>query len=367
MIAFEPSSEQRTIVEQVRAFAAEEIRPAYRTCEEAGRVSAGIAERAHGLGLSLLEYPEALGGLGLGMGTRVLVEEELAWGDAGIATGLPGPGVAGYAVLECASAAQAVGLLAPFATGAPRWGTLALAEDVPGFEPGGVALSPVREGRGWRLRGRKFPVAPLAADLVVVVAVGPELFALSQEAAGIVFGPPQPGLGLGAVPSGELVLDCLVDESARLERPLRLERVIERARLVVAARAVGLARAAFEYAARYATERRAFGKSIAEHQAPAFMIADMGIAVDAARALLWRAAWRFDTQPEAATVDVAMSLAAALEAAMAVSSDAVQILGGHGFMQDHPVEKWMRDARTLAMAWGTARTAHHIIATAAWR
>ncbi len=364
MIAFAPSPDEQAIVEQVHAFAADEMRPAARTCEERGGLPDALLTRTHAIGLPMLEYPERLGGLGLGMATRVLVEEELAWGDAGIAAALPGPGMAGYAVLECAAPTAAEVLLAPFTCDVRRSGALLVGDDVSGCEPEGVRLTAVQEAPGWRLRGRLFPLAPADAGLLAVIAAGPagrpEVFAFDGDAPGVSVGPRLPTLGLGALASAEVSLDCALEDAACLERPERLAEVLDRARLVTAARAVGLARAAFEHAARYATERRAFGRPVAEHQAIAFMVADMAVAIDAARALLWRAAWRFD-RGERAGAEVAMALAQALEAAMTVSTDAVQVLGGHGFMQDHPVEKWMRDAKSLALAWGTTQAAHRTI------
>jgi len=119
-------------------------------------------------------------------------------------------------------------------------------------------------------------------------------------------------------------------------------------------------RASFEYALNYSKERVAFGKPIAQHQVIAFMLADMATEIDAARLLTWKAAWLLDKGQPAQT-EASMALVQATEMATRVTIDAVQILAGHGYIQDHPVEKWMRDARTMAMVVGTTQVQNIII------
>ncbi|HZV03379.1 MAG TPA: acyl-CoA dehydrogenase family protein, partial [Planctomycetota bacterium] len=125
-------------------------------------------------------------------------------------------------------------------------------------------------------------------------------------------------------------------------------------RILDAARLVGCCRAASEYANKYATERKAFGKPLYEHQALAFMMADMATKIDACRWLVWRAAWRLDQEGGAdqALAEAAVATKHAIDLSVEVTSDAVQVLGGHGYIQDHPVEKWMRDARCLGLVDG---------------
>ncbi len=136
-----------------------------------------------------------------------------------------------------------------------------------------------------------------------------------------------------------------------------MRRYFDSLSVVTAARAVGLAGAAFEYARSYAEERIAFGKPIGHFQAVAFLVADMATAVDAARWLLWKAAWTVD-QKQPATGELAAAQAQALEAAFFCANSAVQVLGGAGYVQDHPVEKWMRDAKVLSLYGQHAQAAH---------
>jgi acyl-CoA dehydrogenase len=382
MISFGLDDDRLAIVEQVRRFATSEVRPALRSCEAQGAVPLALCARYHELGLDLLEYPVAAGGHDLGMLMRVVVDEELAAGDVGIAYALGGPGAAGYALLDLGTREQIERLLLAFADGDAwsRRGALAITEERAGFSLCDTVTAAEPVPGGFRLRGRKFMIDHGGtADLCVVIARragtagldGLEAFAVERDAAGLCAGAPYEKLGLLAVPTADVILDgSVVRDDDRLSGspvPQRLPRVLQRVRLRVAALAVGLARAAFEYAGHYALERRAFGRAIAEHQAVAFLAADMATEIDAARNLLWRAAWAFDGGHGDAGEWVAMALAHATEAAMFVSNNAVQILGGHGYIRDHPVEKWMRDAKTLALSWGTTQSMNRAVARCAMR
>jgi alkylation response protein AidB-like acyl-CoA dehydrogenase len=168
-------------------------------------------------------------------------------------------------------------------------------------------------------------------------------------------------LGLRAAPLGKMFFervrlsaDDILAEGETASRAFQLG--LERELLLLTSRSVGTARAAFEYAAQYAMQRTAFGRPIADHQAIAFMVADLGIRVDAARALLWNATWAVDAANPNCDAAVRAACEFSFDHVVGLTSDALQILGGHGYIQDHPLEKWMRDARTLANC-GTSVTA----------
>lgn len=373
MISFEPTDEEKSLQETVRRFAQSEIRPRLREAENLGEVPPALVQQAHNLGLALLEYPETVGGFGLGMRSRALVEEEISAGDIAIAEGLGGPGPAGYALLEMGTREQQVRWLGAFATRSERRGALAVTEPRPGFSRSQTSTTARREGAGYRLDGCKsFVDHGDVADPCVVVARledgGLGLFAVGADAPGRRVAKQHEKLGLQAVKSVELVFEnCVVPVNDRLEAgefSTGFERTLARIRVMTAARAVGLARAAFEYATRYAMERRAFGRAIAEHQALAFLVAEMGTEVDAARNMVWRAAWAIDRGESGAVREAALALAQASEAVMFVSNNAVQVLGGHGYIQDHPVEKWFRDAKTLVLSWGSVPSLNLEIASA---
>ncbi|BAS26082.1 acyl-CoA dehydrogenase family protein [Limnochorda pilosa] len=357
MISFQPGQEEKDLRDLAREFAETRLRPAARAAEGEGEPPGELAQAYEELGLGSIALPEALGGAGLGMVAACLVEEELAWGDPGLALALGQRGAAlAFAadLLGDDSApmpADLVGpgaLLWPQAPDDPRAGTRGITFTVQAH-PGSSAEH--------ALYGR-VPAAAGAAHaswLLVAANLGEEtaLFRVTPGGPGVQVAPVPHPLGLAAAGFGELALEgAEVDAGALLwrgdPRTPALLRARERARLRVAAQLVGTARAALEYATGYAAERQAFGEPIARFQGVSFMVAEMAMEVEAARNLLWQAAWRLDRGK--APAGAAQALLQARAAAVAVTSGGVQVLGGHGYMADHPVEKWMRDARALGVA-----------------
>lgn len=364
MIQFSPTDDERQLQELAREFAQRRMRPALRDAEAAGGAPAEVAREFHELGLAAIGIPEAAGGLGLGLVAQALVWEELAAGDLGLALALPGPGMALPFLATLATPDQQRMYLAPFASeggapgadGSPRRAALATAGLVPDAE-GPLGLPRARPtDQGYVLDGALPMVTPAPADLYLVPAAlegaaGPPpwaAFAIPGDAAGLSVSAPVAKVGLEAVPTAHLTLEECHVESRQLlgldAPPGALQRALDAVRVLCAAQAVGLARAAAEYAARYAAGRKAFGQPIAQFQAIAFLAAEMAMEVEAARALTWRAAWLWDTGKDAA-VAAAQALMQASQAAMFCTDNAVQTLGGHGYVDDHPVEKWMRDAK----------------------
>ncbi len=348
MISFEPTDEERSIVEQVHRFAELDVRPALRQCEEQG-LPDGLVQRYLSLHLTSADFDAEVGGLGLSFVGRLLVEEELAWGDPGVAAALPGPGAAAFLLRHAPASVQ------------QRWCDVAADGRTALLLPrrGDSGLQLRRSGERLLLSGALSWVShgPEADHLLAVAEgeEGPVILWLAGHALRSGFAPADQRLGLRALPIYTLSLEstpCDSDAIVLSGDPARaaVRAALDRGHLLTAAHAVGTSRAACEYAGRYALERKTFGKAIAEHQAVAFMVADMATAVEAARSFVWMAA----TQLEAGTAAPAtlrMAAAHTFESALEVSSAAVQILGGHGYIQDHPVEKWMRDARTLASWW----------------
>lgn len=365
MISFALDDDQQLVQETVRKFAVETLRPNARAWERAGEVPE-VARRAfHELSLSLADVPEAAGGGGLGMLTACLAHEELGWGDAGAAVALWAPHHAAAVVTELADEQQAARLLAPFAAGdgAERLGAVAWSERRMPAE-GFTAVAESVEG-GYRLRGDKAFVtnAGRAALTIVFAQVEPErgwqgigAFAIEGSAEGMEAGERAGLLGLETAFAADLKLGgVFVPEENRLRGGTdflgAVWRFWARVSLVNAARQVGLARAAYEYALAYTQERHAFGKPVAHFQAVAFTLAELAMDVDAARWLLWRAAAAFD-RPETADAEWARLVAEAAvhcnEAAFRAADGCVQLLGGAGYLQDHPAEKWLRDTKALA-------------------
>ena len=329
VFAFALSDEERLLQETARRFAHDRLQPALRAHERARGVPSALVAEFAALGLDAVDVPAAAGGHGLGAFARCLVLEELAAVDPGAAVALDGAGLALLALVE--------------------GGLEALVAELR-REPGcrGVVIEDVERRltvRDGRLIG-EHPWVPADRVAVAVVFQTERAFVV-REGFGLA---PIAACGLEAAGASRLTFDQ-APIAATLEEPHVLARGRARARTAVAALLVGAARGAHQYAMRYAAERTAFGRPIAHHQALAFLIADLATAVDVGRLAVWRAAAALD-RGERAEWEAASALAEAAEQALFVGPNAVQILGGHGFMKDHPVEKWMRDIRTLAQLAG---------------
>jgi alkylation response protein AidB-like acyl-CoA dehydrogenase len=385
MISFEPTDDQKMVRDSVTQFAARTLRPRIREFERARALPDDVLEAAHSMGLPLAAFPEAVGGSGLGVVTQVLIEEELAHGDPAAAFALSGPGAYGWAALLFGGPELGKALLAPFTGeqahlrfGAIGWGERKAAPDRVGF-----VTTAEKSGGGWTLRGEKSYVlhADRAQSFIVFAQVdaargwdGVGAFVVPREARGLRVLPRLDTLGLEAASFGGIALDGVeVPESARLPHAAdaqRLASFFATQGLLVAARAVGLARAAFEVTRDYCEQRKAFGKPVGHFQAVAFTLADRSMELEAARAMVWRAASLWDAlaagspgaDERAALLHTAWAVSFSLEAAMRAGDDAVQLHGGSGFMRDYPVEKWMRDAKQLQLCAMTAEHADQLAA-----
>jgi alkylation response protein AidB-like acyl-CoA dehydrogenase len=378
MISFGLEEDQQIIQDTVRKFAGEVVRPRMREWERARGVTAEARRQFHELGLGLIDAPEAAGGAGASALTAALVQEELAFGDAGAAVALWAPHLAPAAILELGDEAQARRLLQRFADpkGAERLGAVAWSEKgKPPLE--GFSTTAVKKGGEWVLNGGKaFVVNGGRADVTVVFAQvepgkgwdGIGAFVV-EGAAGIKEGARHELLGLETIQAAEIQIEgCVVKDENRLRGGARgfgdgLKRFFARAALTTAARQVGLARASYEYALEYTQERKAFGKPVAHFQAIAFTLADMIMDVDAARWMVWRAANGFTNNTENLR-DIALAATHANEAAWRVADNAVQLLGGAGFVQDYPCEKWLRDTKALALTAPTDQLEQLAVASA---
>lgn len=375
MIDFSPTEEEQAILDQVRKFAQTELRPKLRECEKNACLPEEILRKYHEMGLSTLEIPQEYGGMGLSMVTSVLVQEELSYGDVGITMSLPGPGYAGYAVLAFGNEEQKKRLLSPFSDPGAynRTGTVCITEKKSGANVLEFETTAKKNGNKYIINGKKYMIHfGGTASLHVIFAVidkdkgwdGIGAFAVELPSPGIKIIRNIELLGLNTTPVTEISIENLeVPESNLLNNgnfKENFNKMYERIRTIHAARCVGLARAALEYAIEYAKVREAFGKPIGQHQGLSFMLADMATEVDAARWLVWKAASTID-KGKPAFAEVSMAFVQANEAAMMVTNNAVQILGGHGYIQDHPVEKWMRDAKTMALMVGSTQSQNQML------
>ncbi len=321
-----PDDELLMIADTARRFGEEVLAPRMRSAEADRQLDAETQRAFDETGLAGLELPEAAGGAGLGCVARVLVNEELGAADPGAALALDRLGPALYPILEMGGdTAQLVEVS----------GRVLLATELDGdFRIDGKCVS------------GSSPWVPASEAGAVVVLVEAEA-ALIREGFSI---EGVRGAGLRAAGAGAL---RIVDARAisRLSDPLGAARARARARLYVASLLLGVLRAACDFSREYAKERKAFGKPIAHHQALAFLITDMQMALDGARLLVHEAAWRLDAQLPAEST-AASAFAECIDASRSIGPGGVQILGGHGFMADYPVEKQMREARALGLSLG---------------
>jgi hypothetical protein len=350
LIDFQPDEEQELVVETVREFAAQELRQRAREADESRKLPADLLERAHTLGLVSNSLPEAHGGGGARSAlTGVLIAEELAWGDLGLALAILSPGLLALPLAEFGSPAQQAEWLPRFTGTAFAPGSLAWVEprfDSDVYRPAARAR---RDGADWRLDGAKCLVPWLdglaAVGIVACEGGSSRLFAVPVDAPGL-RAVPACYMGLRALPLVELQLEGVrVPESARIEADLG--RVAAQGRVAAAALALGVARAAYELARDYAKQRETFGAPIATRQSIAFMLADMATEVDGLRLLTWEAAWQLDRGQDA-TRAAALASSQARRVVLQCADGAVQIFGGHGYTREYLPELLLRNAAGFA-------------------
>jgi alkylation response protein AidB-like acyl-CoA dehydrogenase len=352
--------EQQMLRETIRAFAAEKVRPAALAADGACATPAELRTQAAGLGVSMFGVPEELGGVMTERSavTSVLVAEALAHGDLGIAFAALAPGAVAIALGLWGDAEQQSTYLRAFTSEDAPAAALALLEPQPLFDPVTLATRARPDGGEWILSGVKSLVPCAAeAELFVIAAdaegVGPALFVVESSTAGL-FTEPEPAMGLRAAATGRLILeDAHVPSGALLgqgRREIYLE-CVQRARIAWCALAVGSAQAVLDYVIPYVNERVAFGEPISNRQAVAFAVADIAIELEGMRLLTYRAASRADNG-KSFDREAALARRLCADKGARIGSDGVQLLGGHGFVKEHPVERWYRDLRATGVMEG---------------
>jgi alkylation response protein AidB-like acyl-CoA dehydrogenase len=370
---FELGEHHRELAAAARAFCEAQIAPTAEEDDDHERFRVELMRAMGEQGFCGIATPEAFGGLGLGYLEYCAVLEEIAKVSASYAvsvavTGLPQVILARYGAPE-----QQAAWLPGLASG-ELLGAFALSEAGSGSDAASLKTTATREGGDYVLRGSKYWITHGGvADLYVVMARtggegarGVSAFLVPGDAPGLSFGRKERKMGLRSSPTVEVVLDGVrVPAAARLaEEGMGFTiamTALDSGRITIGATAVGLAQASLDVAARYATERRQFGQAIIDFQGVGFMLADMACRVETARMLVHKAAWLKDEgRPFAQTA--AMAKVVATDAGMAVSTDAVQVLGGYGYCKDHPVERHMRDAKVMQIVEGTNQIQRLVIA-----
>ncbi len=363
MYSFEPNEEQKMLVETVGKYAVNDLRAAGREAEEGGSLPPKLIGKGWELGVLQASVPEAYGGFGERSAvTGALAEEELAFGDLSGALAVGTPSLFALPILLCGSETQKQEFLHSVIEGDWRPYTAALIEYAFDFDPLALKTTATLKGEEYVISGEKafVPFAKDAQAMIVYAALDGQTqgFIVGKNAAGLTVQEEREKLmGLNALSLYRVKLDGVkVPKANRLggESGHDFERILASMRVANAAAAVGVARAAFEYSRDYAKEREAFGVKIAQKQAIAFMLAEMRTEIEAARLLTWEAAWKLDTGKDDAFTEAYLASTGAADMAMMVTDRAVQILGGHGYIREHPVEMWMREGRGFATFTGFA-------------
>lgn len=372
MISFQPDTQQEQLRLSVRQFSQAVIRPAafeYDTKEE---TAWPVLEQAAQQGLLTYRYPKQYGGGGIdSVLTACLLTEELGWGCAGIGNSLLGSDTGVLPILLSGSQEQKERFIPTFTQPHHiKLGAFALTEPEAGSDVAALRTTAVRDGASYVLNGEKWQITGAGiADLYLIFAklgsAGITAFIVESDTPGLSARKMSGKMGMCASQIGSITLNNV---RVPVENRLGEEgqgfyiamRFFEYNRPVLASLAVGLAQAAYDYALQYAKKRVQFGGPIINKQAISFMLADMATQIDTARLLVWRAAWMID-QGIPSNAYASMAKLQATTVALQVTSNAMQILGGHGVMRECPTEKWLRDAQILQMVEGTTQIQRLII------
>ncbi|WP_328352894.1 acyl-CoA dehydrogenase family protein [Mycobacterium sp. NBC_00419] len=356
-----PDDDQKMILETVREFAEEILRPAAHDADEAAAYPADLIAKAAELGITAINVPEDFDGIAEHRTTitNALVAEALSYGDMGLALPILAPGGVASALTHWGSADQQATYLAEFAGERVPQACVAIAEPHALFDPTALKTTAVRTPSGYRLDGVKSLVPAAAeAELFIVAAQlngKPALFIVEASTEGVSVKADR-SMGIRAAALGQVELDKVtVPLSARLGEDGATDsdysEAIALARLGWAALAVGTSHAVLDYVIPYVKEREAFGEPIARRQAVAFMCANIAIELDGLRLITWRGASRAEQGLPFAR-EAALAKKLGTDKAMQIGLDGVQLLGGHGFTKEHPVERWYRDLRAIGVAEG---------------
>ncbi len=389
------NDEQTTLRDWVHTFARDVMRPVAHEWDEREETPWPVIEEAAHTGLYSLDFFANAFADPTGL-TMVLALEELAWGDAGLCMAIVGSTLAVAAILGNGTPEQ-VGEWAPACFGTPgdvKIAAFGVSEPDAGSDVSSLRTRAVYDEATdeWVLNGTKTWITNggIAHLHVVVASVDPALgsrgqasFVIPEGTRGLSMGQKFKKMGIRASHTAEVVLEdcrvpgrCLLGGKDKLDQKLARARegaktsvqaamaTFETTRPYVGAQAVGIARASYEYALAYAKERRQFDKAIIENQSIAFKLADMKTRIDAARLLVWRASWMAATRQPFLAGEGSQSKLFASETAVHVSEEAIQILGGYGYVRDYPVERWHRDSKIYTIFEGTSEIQRLIIARA---
>ena len=372
---FELSEEQKQIKFSVREFAEAEIGPHVMEWDEAQHFPIELKPKLAELGLMGVLFPENYGGAGMGYVEYATIIEELSRVDGSVGISVAAHNsLCSNHIYQYGTEAQKEKFLTPLARG-EHLGAWGLTEPSAGSDASGTRTTAVRQDGGWLINGSKnFITHAIHADTCVAFASndrtkhskGITAFIFEKGMKGFSPSKKENKLGLRASETASVVLeDCFVSDENRLGEEGQgfgnAMEVLDGGRISIAALAVGIAQGAYESALRYSGERQQFGKPIREFQAIQFKLADMATQIDAARLLMYRAAWMKD-QGKRTTKESSMAKLFASEVSVRVCEEAIQIHGGYGYTKDYPAEKYWRDSKLCTIGEGTSEIQRIIIA-----
>jgi len=374
MISFSLTEEQQALRQLARQFGENEIAPLAAEYDREARHPLPIIEKAHGLGFMNMTVPESHGGAGLGMMETCLVTEELAAACAGIGAAIMANTLALTPLLVAATTEQMQRFVGPFCA-EPNLAALCMTEPQAGSDVGAITSVARRDGDRYVLNGTKTLIDNGGVAQLYSVFASTDLdqgvrgivaFVVPTNLSGVSTGKQEDKMGQRAINTSEVIFE---DVAIPVENRLGEEgegfqiflETLNRNKPWIAAASVGVARAALEAATKYAQEREQFGRSIASFQAIQLKLANMAIKIEGARLLTWQAAWLVDQELRHAHQS-AIAKCYASDIAMEVTTDAVQVFGGYGYVKEYPVEKYMRDAKAFQIYTGTNEIQRYLIA-----
>jgi alkylation response protein AidB-like acyl-CoA dehydrogenase len=375
-VDFTFTEEQQHLRKSVREFAEGEIAPHVLEWDEASHFPQEILPKLAEMGLLGVIFPEEYGGAGLGYIEYATVIEELSRVDGAVGlTVAAHNSLCTNHIYKFGNEEQKRKYLVPLAHG-QKLGAWSLTEPEAGSDAGGTRTTAVRDGNFWVLNGSKtFTTNGRYADICVAMAVtdkskeshGISAFILEKGMPGFRPGKKENKLGMRASDTSEVIFsDCRVPSENLLgpegEGFISSLKILDGGRISIAALALGMAQGALEAATRYARQRKQFGKTISEFQAIQFKLADMSTEVEAARLLVYQAAWLADQKGSRFTRESSMAKLFASEVAVRVANECVQIHGGYGFIKDYPAEKYYRDVKLCTIGEGTSEIQRLVIA-----
>ena len=370
------TEEQQMIKDLCRQIAREKIAPIAAECDEKNEFPTEIVKVFADSDICGIYIPEEYGGMGGGVLDLAIATEELSWGCGGISLAFAATGLGTFPIILYGNDQQKKKYLPQIASG-KKLAAFALTEAEAGSDAGGIRTTAVKDGDYYILNGTKQWITNAGeAEIYSIVAItdktkgarGASAFIVEKDNPGISFGKKEDKMGIRGSATREVIFtDCKVHKDELLGREglgfIVAMKTFDHSRPGVAAQAVGIAQRALDEAIKHAHERKQFGATISSFQGVQFMLADMAIQIEASRALIYAAARMIDSGAKNIAKVSAMCKTLASDTAMKVTTDAVQIFGGYGYMKEYPVEKLMRDAKITQIYEGTNQIQRLVIAS----